>query len=259
MSLELPHVFTVNEVAESVRSTPDSVIAEFEGGRLRGFQVGGEWRTTLPDVLAFIGASNGVTSTERRTESPAANVLVQRGFEIEWRPAEGFDYRWPSRTGEPEAIEEYPVSFEGIVSKNGRIRQNKRLLIGFTTRESAGMADRRRATVFLMRTDSRNGTPTLYPLVEFAGANDYDTTHRLASVIKLRNRKQLKPGDLIPVEYRNFETCVYSDVVNGPYASNGLAMVVRDNDLDSMAHHALVRLKWSGMKRDDDFLPEFNE
>jgi hypothetical protein len=50
-----PIVLTVSLVAERLITSPDAVIAELEGGRLRGFKVGGEWRTTEEDLLAFIG------------------------------------------------------------------------------------------------------------------------------------------------------------------------------------------------------------
>lgn len=251
MSVEMPRIVTAEEVAEQLRSTTEAVVAEFETGRLRGFQIGGEWRTTLPDLFTFIGASN-TPSPLRTGRSTATDGNLLQGIEIEWTRTDPFSHRWPTRADEPDCVEEHADAFEGLVSKDGRVRRNKKLLIGLTTREAAGM-DRRRATVFLARTGSRKESATLYPLVEFAGANDYETSQLLASVIKLSNRKQLRPGDPIPPEYRGFETAVYSDIVVGPYASNCLAVVVREDDLDSMARHALVRLKWSRNGRYDEF------
>ena len=239
---KMPEILTVEDVAQILRSRPEAIIQELVKGTLRGFQVGGEWRIANPDVLSFIGAPSQGEPLNRRDRD---RTDLFRDFDIEWNRTGAFSYRWPSRADEPAADEDYPDAFEGLIYRRGRVRRGKKLLIGFTIRNSAGM-DRRRATVFLARNE-RSSDTTLYPIVEFAGANDFETTRRLASVIKLRNRRQLQPGDPLPSEYAEFETAVYSDVVTGPYASNGMAVVVREDDLDAIARHALIRLRWSRM------------
>jgi hypothetical protein len=254
MLTNFPRVLTDEEVAEALRSTPEAVAVEFETGRLRGFKIGDRWRMTLADLLMFLGAADPHEHEARLTRRTCVQDPVWRSIQIEWQKAEPFNFRWPSSAQVKGAVEKYSEAFEGVVLKNGRVHRSKKLLVGFTTRKAVGMENRRRSIVFLVRNDTRNGQPSLYPVVEFAGANDYETSQRLASLIKLPNRTHLRSGDPIPSDYNGFEIAVYSDVVIGHHAPNGLAVIVRNDDLDAMARHALLRLNGAGrIGRNFDF------
>jgi len=245
MNSQIPHVLTVEETAEILRSPRDAVISEFEGGRLPGFKIGSDWRITEPALSDFLGlfqAGDGAAGSKMRPGAQSAHVLFWKGIQLEWQEAKAFDYRWPTPALQPKWIEKYSKAFTGTIRKDGKMRGE--LLIGFTTREAAGMPERRRVTIFFRAMlDQDNPATTLYPLVEFAGANDYETSRLLASVIKLPSRKQLRKEEPVPEDYQGFKLAVYSEVVIGPSASNSLAVVVRDDDLDGMAKHALIRLK----------------
>ena len=112
--------------------------------------------------------------------------------------------------------------------------------IGFTDRHAAGM-ERKRVNVFL-----ETGS-TLVPLVQFVGANDYETTARLASVIKLEEGRHLRPGEDVPEEYRDLPRCAYSEVVVGKNAARSVAVLAHRDDLTLMARHGLIRARWKGL------------
>lgn len=243
MSLDFPRVLTQEEVADVLRSAPEAVSAEFEAGALRGFKIGGKWRMAETDLLSFLGVAPTPNHATQAMIATGHEGPAWRDVQIKWQQTEPITFEWPSRADEEGFNEAYSEVFEGLLVKNGRVHRSKKLLIGFTTRRSAGIENRRRATVFLVRVDSKKKQTSLYPIVEFAGANDYDSTRRLASLIKLPSRRQLRPGEAIPLEYQGFETAVYSEIVNGPNARNGLAVVVRDDDVNGMARHALIRLE----------------
>ena len=253
-------IMTVQDVADFLRIDEAVILREFESGRLRGRRIGEEWRTTQSNVVRFLNGTSGGPSDPSsglgpplmpvpRTPGGPRNGPRGRAIEFEWSPSEPFTYRWPSSVGAPESVETYSDAYLGRLKKAGHIHGSKHLLIGFTERPAAGMENRKRATVFLVNSGRQGREPQLYPLVEFAGANDFETSRRMASVIKLDDRRQLKVGDSLPPGYERSEVLPYSEVVTGPYAANGLAVVVQADDLDAMAHHALMRRR-QGPRRD---------
>ena len=64
------------------------------------------------------------------------------------------------------------------------------------------------------------------PIVEFAGGNNYEVDGLMASVIKLPDGSQLRPDDDVPPEYDGFTMARYNSIVQGPYASRNMAIVV---------------------------------
>ena len=66
----------------------------------------------------------------------------------------------------------------------------------------------------------------------------------MAAIIKDRNGKQLPIGGTLPPEYQNLPIGPYRDVVEGPGASNGLAVVCGDLDFGTMIKHALIRCRF---------------
>ena len=83
-----------------------------------------------------------------------------------------------------------------------------------------------------------------WPLVEFAGGNDYESDGLLASVIKVKSGKQLRASENIPDAYKEFHVARYDSIVQGPYASRNMAIIVHKDDLETMLKHAIIRASW---------------
>lgn len=226
MKPEFPVVLTIDEVAGILRTSTEAITDELKKGRLPGFKVGGEWRIVKEELFKFMeidmGYNNGTIS-----------CINENSLEVEWRKVDSFDYIWPVEKGKTpdDSREIYNEAYEADIDLPGC----SIVKIGYTTRETAGMDDRYRIVVF-MKFGSQ-----LIPVVEFAGANDFEKTHRVASVIKNDDNKQVSSLSQLPPEYQEFPIDTYSDVVTGPYASHGLAVVIDKDDRRTMLHHALIR------------------
>jgi hypothetical protein len=243
MSL-LPEVLTVEAVAKQLQSTLDAVQVEFGTGRIEGFKVGGEWRTTELALLKFMNIptpsfppperTTEMTSTATATAPvlppPQPPDIASLLDDSEWGSVPPFDYRWP------EGIEHYGEAY------GTRLRVGTReipLVIGFCNRESAGDPDRRRAVVFM------GHVPSLNALVEFSGENSdvFPETGRMASVVKLPTGKHLRPGDTVPPAYAGLPLDNYKDIVRGPYAAASVAVIAQKDDFRLMALHGLIRAR----------------
>lgn len=234
-----PVVLTLEEAAQRLRASPGQIAAELEAGRLEGFKVGDDWRTTETALLTFMGIS--IPTPNERPPAMTTTVTAPVDFSTlvaaaEWRPIESFSYQWPKEKGKVQPPEHYEQAHETRVKLTGR---EQAIRIGFCNRESAGDKDRRRAVIFL----------GLYPLVEFSGENSdvFPQSGRLASVIKLPSGQHLRPGGPIPPEYKGFRLVTYNQLVVGPYAAGSLAVVVHKDELSLMAHHGLIRAQWKGL------------
>ena len=230
MEINFPKPLTPEEVAEVTRTSKEDVEAELEAGHMPGFKIGNKWRILEGQLLAFMNCKldsgkNGATES-----------LVNNIPQTEWKQREPFDYKWPDGS-----IENYELAYEANVELSSRCHQ---FIIGYTNRKAAGMEDRRRVIIFL-----GNGR-TIIPVVEFAGANDFAETRRLASVIKERNGRHVRSQWQLPPEYVGMPTVVYSDIVVGPYAANSLAVITNEDDRNTMLHHALIRARYKGWIRD---------
>jgi len=220
----LPRIWTQSDVANYLKVSEEVIQSEIEAGRLNGFKVGEEWRCTQLDVQAYIKQPR--SSIEKRVQP------VRESQERMWSIEEigPFDFRWPKKGG--SMFEHYEKGYNATRLADG---QQVTLKIGFSNRKAAGQM-RKRVTVWLGNR----------PLVEFAGSNDYDKDGILASVIRLKNNKQLT-YQRIPPEYEGFKVQRYNSVVNGPRASTAFAIVVNKDDLTSILEHALIRAKWKGL------------
>jgi excisionase family DNA binding protein len=220
----LPRIWTLNEVAEYLKVSEEVVRSEIEAGRLNGFRVGQECRCTQLDVQAYIRQPRN--KMEKRSQPDTES------HESVWSIEEmgPFEFKWPKEGG--STVEHYEKGYNATKIVDG---QQITLKAGFSDRRAAGQM-RKRVTVWLGNR----------PLVEFAGSNNYDEDGILASIIRLKNNKQLT-YQRIPAEYEGFKTQRYNSVVNGPRASTGFAIVVHKDDLTSMLEHALIRAKWKGL------------
>lgn len=240
----IPLVLTIEDIAERLLTTPENVVTELEAGNLEGFKIGGQWRVSETALLKFMGLSTLATlnpeetsemsiastvmhSTPPPTQPPDINSLLEGR---EWERFPDFPYQWPV------GVERYSGAVQTRVSIGTR---EYPVIIGFCQRESAGDPERRRAVVFM------GHLPSLNALVEFSGENSdvFETTGRMASVIKLPTGKHLKPGDPIPSQYVGLPVESYKSIVRGPYAAASMAVVAQKDDYRLMAHHGLIRAR----------------
>jgi hypothetical protein len=266
-----PLVLTVEAAAERLVTTPEKLVAELEAGRLEGFRIGDEWRTTETALIKFMGVCASVAqergppmttvSTNTARESLDFDALLA---DVDWRPVDPFEYQWPKRKTEPDKRPEFYE--EAYAARFMLESQEVHVLIGFCNRESAGDKERRRAVIFLgqhpgnyaseagfewwLPSPLRNiewlgGVPRLYPLVEFSGENSeaFAITGRMASIIKLPSGQHLRPGDAVPAEYAVLNLAIYNQLVVGPNAAASLAVVANKDDLSLMARHGLIRAR----------------
>jgi len=268
---DFPLVLTLDAAAERLATTSEKLVAELEAGRLEGFRIGDEWRTTETALIRFMGvcASAAQERSAPMTAAPTDTARKSEDFDslladVEWRPVDPFEYQWPKRKTEPDKGPEFYE--EGYAARFMLGSQEVHILIGFCNRESAGDKERRRAVVFLgqhpghyasqagfewwLPSALRNiewlgGVPKLYPLVEFSGENSqaFAVTGRMASIIKLPSGEHLRPGDAVPVAYANMNVAIYNQLVVGPYAAASLAVVAHKDDFSLMARHGLIRAR----------------
>jgi hypothetical protein len=264
-------VLTLEAAAVRLLTTPEKILAELEAGRLEGFRIGDEWRTTEAALLKFMGvcASAPQERIPSMTAAPTQAARPSRDFaaglaDAPWRRVDPFEYQWPKKRTEPDKQPEFYE--EAYATRVTIARREVPLLIGFCNRESAGDKERRRAVVFMGHHPSFHPSkarfggwrppglqdvvlmgrlPSLYPLVEFTGENSdaFAVTGRMASIIKLPSGEHLRPGDPVPAEYADFPLTVYNQLVVGPYAAASLAVVAHKDDFSLMASHGLIRAR----------------
>jgi len=214
----LPNIKTIDDAADYFKTSKDIILKELEQGRLHGFKIGEEWRLTENDLAEYINRNQHSPSTEKLSNSTIQYETT--GF-IEIEP---FDYKWPADE------EHFEKGYETTRTINGREHTFK---IGFTDRFAAGEM-RRRIIVWINN----------WPVVEFAGGNEYETDGLLASVIKTQGGKQLRPTGKIPEEYKDFRIARYDSIVQGVYASRNMAVIVTKDALETMLRHAIIRATW---------------
>ena len=215
----LPRIMTVEDIAGYLRVSNEVVISELEQGHIAGFKVGTEWRCTEASLLDYVSGQH-LSCFETQLDSSKSRWTVA-DF-VETGP---FEYKWPG------GIEAFETGYETNRTFEERTHTFK---IGFTKREAAGQDDRPRVVIWMDN----------WPLVEFAGGNNYKSDKLLVSVIKVKGGKQLRPAAKIPEEYKEFRVVRYDSIVKGPYASGNMAVVVKNNDFESMLKHAIIRATW---------------
>lgn len=217
-SSDLPKIMTVDEVADYLRVKREIVLKELEQGHLNGFKVGTEWRFTEASLVEFINRNHPTLSLAQ------PGSAVSKYEETAFDKIGCFDYQWPG--GE----EHFESGYETVKNINGREHTFR---IGFTDRQAAGQM-RRRVVVWINN----------WPVVEFAGSNNYESDGLLVSVIKTPNGKQLRPSGKIPEEYKDFHIARYDSIIQGPYASRNMAIIVSKDNLENMLRHAIIRATW---------------
>lgn len=213
--METIKVHTVEETGQILRTDTSTIMGEIEAGRLEAFRVGNDWRVTEQGIVDFIarGGSQFADSTVRKPIS--SRVRLQE--------APAFQYMWPNGF-----TEEYCLAYEGTFEDTSRHFEVK---VGIGEREAAGK-NRKRVLVLV------NGRPT----VEFAGADDFERSGLVVSLITLPNKKRLKAHQPIPKEYRSFDVRQYNSLIKGPRAAKAMAVVAKIDDLNTIVSHAINRV-----------------
>lgn len=209
-------VFTIEQVAEHMQVTAEEMKEEVFTGRLRALKIGEHLRIRESDLNAYLNGAQALPDTGKNSAHADEVIALKE--------APNFYHTWPD--GKKELFTDVR---EGVAVYRG---MNYRVKVGFTTRPSAGK-ERRRALVLVDR----------YPTVEFVSAGE-NNNGPMASIIKDRTGKQLPVGAPVPPEYADLKVGPYQDVVVGPGASNGLAVICDAGDLQTMVKHALIRYRF---------------
>ena len=209
-------IFTVEEVAKYLRVPVEAVRSEIANGRLRVTHIADHIRVRESELYSFMSSS-------RDSKQQIKNLVVSQA-PLVLDNAPDFSHTWPNKI-----IEDFSSVKEGVVAEEGT---NYHIKIGFTIRTSAGKK-RRRSLVLINR----------YPSVEFVSA-DASGAGLMASIIRDRNGKQLPIGAVVPQEYSELRIGGYREIVAGPGAPNGLAVICDPADIQSMARHGLIRYRY---------------
>jgi excisionase family DNA binding protein len=210
-------IFTLDEISQHLRVPVGVLQEEIAAGRLRAMNIRGLIRVSESDLTGY---KKGVKTA---TTLPALSTANSGDAFLQLQPAPDFAHKWPDGTSE-----DFKNAHEGIARYKGR---DHRVKLGFAVRAAAGKP-RSRGLVLVDR----------YPTVEFVGANsEFGNGERMASVVKDRNNKHLPVGAEMPLEYEGFTLGSYRDVVVGPGAANGQAVICGSEDFETMVRHALIR------------------
>ncbi len=208
-------VYTVEEVARHLRVPVEAIQKEIASGRLHATKVAEYLRVRESDLNAFKSGS--------RTESQPVAVSAQPDSPV-LDTVPNFFHTWPNKRKE-----HFSEAREGVAVYAGT---NYHVKIGFTNRDSAGKR-RRRSLILINR----------YPSVEFVGA-DTNEDGLMASIIRNRAGKHLPVGATVPPEYTDLRIAGYRDIVVGPGAPNGLAVICDQDDVQTMVRHGLIRYRY---------------
>jgi uncharacterized HhH-GPD family protein len=82
------------------------------------------------------------------------------------------------------------------------------------------------------------------PIVEATETESYPRDRTLAAILKLPSRADARRVDELPAGYDGLNIAVHRDVIHGPNARQGLAAVIRENDLHTWARLAVLRYRY---------------
>lgn len=84
------------------------------------------------------------------------------------------------------------------------------------------------------------------PTVEGVEADDYEQSHCLLSAIKLPNKKLARKMAEVPSGYERFEIVNHRHEIDAPFSRSGLAVKIREDDLNSWFGLAVLRASHYG-------------
>ncbi len=217
-------IMTLEEVAQLLKlGDVEPIMAAVNEGGLPVIQIGAERRIVGKDLNEYLARNRSTSDSAagNTQRGPGGRLVQTRGNDYNLKAGQPFTHRWPD-----ESKEKFRDVLTGSIRTASGVHALK---IGFTTRKAAGQ-DRERAVVFI---DGR-------PIVEFCGADDFEKSKTMASVIKVHG-KQVKPIQGVPSELRHLRVDAYNKHVTGPYASTNLAVLCKKDDCETMVSHALIR------------------
>jgi hypothetical protein len=182
----------------------------------------------VSDKADAFARSDGVSDKADASARPRTADLPD-----DWRlvrEREGESYRWPNGR---DCYSPYRV-FIGTTRAEGAVQVG----LGETVRKNKWGRDRKYIVAFLS-----GGSPQ-QPLVEFVAADDYERTRELVAVIRGSDggRRMYGAGDPLPTLYsERFDTQTYNERVEHPGAWNKVAVVVREDDDQTVLNHALIQ------------------
>lgn len=78
-------------------------------------------------------------------------------------------------------------------------------------------------------------------LVEFTGADDFDESGRVFTILKRADRTQVMEGGVVPEAYRGFNIAPVADLVYDGKRHRSLAIVLHHDDIEAMAKCGFLR------------------
>jgi hypothetical protein len=213
-----PAMYTLEEISRYLKIPIQVVEKAIADGKLLAKSFGGFLRISEPSLTDYLNSSNA---------SPAAFFKAEKIQDcwLHLRPTSDFDHKWPDTT-----VEHFEHAMEGTAFYEGREYEVK---LGFTIREAAG----RRRGRYLVLIDR-------YPTVEFVKEDESNEVGPVAAVIKGRNKKHIPATATPPPEYEGLNVGSYREVVEGPRAAHGLAVICSSHDFETMVKHALIQYRF---------------
>jgi hypothetical protein len=189
-------------------------------------------------------AAAGVLSSGPSPPTPSSSSATPEGdvaIPEEWRVVaerSGVTYAWPKSL---DTYDRYRL-FAGTTDVNHTVH------IGYgETHSQRWGQQRRRSVAFLTSSGPQQ------PLAEFVGADDYDSTRELLSVIRGKGGTGQMYGasDSLPDVYTDgFKTALYSDRVHARGVWRKYVVVVHEDDIDLILRHALIQGRRREIARD---------
>src|SRR5689334_20978448 len=99
---DFPTVFTLEDAARLLLTSPDTLRTELEAGRLRGFRVGNDWRITKLALLEVIGEKPS-PEYDVPNRKPTHSLGETEMSSIDWKEIPTFEYTWPKNANDPES------------------------------------------------------------------------------------------------------------------------------------------------------------
>ena len=141
----------------------------------------------------------------------------------EWEPLGVFRWKWP------EYVEEFDRGWQTAV------------VVGANTAMITHRLGAR--TVYGRRRVHSVTWVNGQPAVEGVEADDYASSRSLISLLKTPERKHVRsPKEVLP-QYTRFSVVGHNDEIKAPRSPKSLAVKIREDDCDSWATHALLRLR----------------
>lgn len=220
-------IMTVEEAAQHLKLKNAELLSKaMDAGRLAFIEIESERRIVGRDFNDYVNGQRcggaGYASIESAGSNAKTNGLLKHAT-LQLKSGHSFVHKWPD--GTPSKFVDVQ---EGSIQTTSGIHAIK---IG-TTRWKAAEEERDRRIVFI---DGR-------PIVEFVAANGSVRSGLMASLIKI-GRKQIRPEQGIPSVYKHLHVEPYNTHVQGKYASSNLAVVCKQEDINSMVEHAVLRLE----------------